>query len=191
MRCGMRRSTSTEYIHGPEPSVSVGNVDQRAPIEHHRIGYARVVVCYPFEPCAGGLNSPDVPVIRRHTTHKIDEGIVGRPQWKVAMHPRRGHINPAVRRLSRLAHEHRIARRGRVVDEPFAVARPIELGSIPQVRPQWTAARRRGKDIHVAGLRAMPARLVQIETSDESAEKPSVRISGLTRSGTSPCVRLR
>src|SRR6202035_5224825 len=118
-------------VHGihPRPGpVRIGcKVDQCAPIEHHWIGYAHVVICYPFEPRRGGLNSPDVPVIGRHTASEIDESIVGRPHWKVAVHPCRRYINPAVPWRSRLPHEQRIAWCGRVVYEAPAIARPIGL----------------------------------------------------------------
>ena len=52
---------------------------------------------------------------------------------------------PTVVGISRLAHEQRVARCGRVVYEPLAIARPIELASLPQIRPQWPAASRHGK----------------------------------------------
>src|ERR1700719_3205151 len=91
-------------VHGihprPGPVRIGGKVDQCAPIEHYWIGYARVVVCYPFESRAGRLNSPDVPVIGRYTASEIDERIVGRPHRKVAVHPGGCHVDPAVPRLS-------------------------------------------------------------------------------------------
>ena len=75
--------------------------------------------------------------------------------WKVAMYPRRGHIDPAVSGLSRLPHEQRIARCGRVVYEPLAIAGPIELGCLLEIRPQWSAVSRRGQKIYITGLRAI------------------------------------
>ena len=182
-------------VHGihPRPGpVRIGRkVDQRAPIEHHRIGYARVVACYPFEPRAGGLNSPDVPVIRRHAANKIDEGIVGRPHRKVAMHPRRCHIDPAVPR----AFPARARTTGRPVRSCGRRAACHRATNRTRRPPADTAAVDRRQSarpkIFTSPGCEPSARLVQIETSDESAEKPSVRISGLTRSRTSPCVRLR
>src|SRR3984893_3891472 len=146
-------------VHGIHPrprAVRIGReIEQRAPIEHPRYGYALLWVCDPLEPRRGGLNSPDVPVIGRHTASEIDESIVGRPHWKVAVHPCRRYINPAVPWRSRLPHEQRIAWCGRVVYESLAIAGPIELPGLPQVGPQRTAGGRRGKNIHVAGLRAI------------------------------------
>src|ERR1700675_200694 len=125
-------------VHGVHPRpmpVRIGRkVDQCALIEHHRIGYARAMDCYPFERRPGRSNSPDVPVIGRHAANKINERSVGRPHRKMAMHPRRCHINPTVRAvpgLSWLPHEQWIAWRGRVIYEPVAIARPIELGGLP------------------------------------------------------------
>ena len=91
-------------IHGVHPRprpIRIGRkINECAPIEHHWIGYARIVACYPFEPRAGRLNSPDVPVIGRHSATEIDESIVGRPHRKVAMPPCGCHIDPAVPGLS-------------------------------------------------------------------------------------------
>ena len=119
---------------------------------------ARILHGYSFEPCAGRPNSPDIPVIGRHSTNEVDEIIVRRPHGKVAVYSRWRHINPtvpAVVEISRLPHEQRVARCGCVVYEPLTIAGPIELAGLPQIWAQWPASRRYGQNTHVAGLRAI------------------------------------
>ena len=150
-------------VHGIHPGarpVRIGRkVHECASIEHHWISHAGVVDGYPFEPRAGRLNSPEIPVVvGRYAPNEVDESIIGRPHREVAMHPCWRDINPSVlgaTNASRFPHEQRIAGCGGVVDESAAIMGPIELGGPLQIRPERTAGCRHGQDIHVAGLRAI------------------------------------
>ena len=59
--------TAPFSIHGIHPGTGTvrvgGQIKQCVPVEHHRVGYAGVVICYAFESGAGCLYSPDVPII--------------------------------------------------------------------------------------------------------------------------------
>ena len=174
----------------PGPVLVCREIQERSPVEHHRVGNPCILRRDAFGPRAERLNSPDVPVIRRNALHEIDIGVVGGPYGKVAVGPGRSNVDPAVLAAARLAQEQWISRRSRVIDEAPTITGPRELRHAREVLLQRTASRGHGQHVHVVRLDPS-ARRVQTATSVASGEKPRDRMAGLASSAALPGVKLR
>src|SRR5580698_8724719 len=88
-----------------------------------------------------------------------------------------------------VGHKKWVSRARRVVGEPGAVSRPVELGHPFQVWSWFTAQCRYCPDADVAATALFCLRTQKV-TREPSGENPRVRIDGFTRPEAVPRVRL-
>ena len=104
----------------------------------------------PLGRASGRPDAPEVQVVGQRALDEVDERVVRRPAEEVTVETGGGGEDLArLRRLAGVAHEHRIAGPGRVVDETGAVAGPVELGDALQVGPWLSAEERYREDADV------------------------------------------
>jgi hypothetical protein len=136
-------------VQGVEPGAgTVGGrrqVQQRSLFEQHGKTDARIMLRESLRRSPTGGDPPQVHFVRREPTHEIDVLSVVRPEREMAVNAWRCDVDlPAAALVIGRHDEQRIAGRGRVVDDPFAVRRPVELRNPLNVAAQAAADDRYG-----------------------------------------------
>src|SRR5213080_3089729 len=110
----------------------------------------------PFRDASRRFDAPDIHAVGQRTLHEVDEGLIHRPEKKMTVKARGRRKNlPALRRLTWISDEHRIARPGRVVNEPGRVARPVEFGHALEIGARLSSQNWNGPDADVSSVRAV------------------------------------
>src|SRR5271156_6521249 len=106
---------------------------------------------------AGWRDAPDIQFVWQGALDKVERCRVGRPQGEVRVEPDRcSEDGPSFRSRIAVGDEQRVSGPGRMVHEPGAVGRPVELGYAFKVWPRLSAQRWHGPGVDVVAVGGVP-----------------------------------